>query len=594
MRYEKIAPELIGVFQDFINEGPDELSLYSRTLDIHDNADIPESPGITVFLHCDETAEFDHLSMDDIQVNAEKGVIRTAILPLKMLERLAEEPAVSYISPSFRLYPLMDVAPSKVQLPQFRQNTKLTGKGVIIGVVDSGIDATHPAFRGRILRIREQSLRYRNGRWKLHAQEFRGSELTKSRDTDGHGTHVAGIAAGKDETFGGVAPEAELVIVKTELNSGLIAEGVRYIFDVARELGRPAVVNLSLGGHSDAHDGSDGLSRTIDRQSGEGRIVCCAAGNEGNDNIHAQAQIPQNGDPHTIRFFVPSTSGETAIKLAALNGWYSGQDEMEVAVQSPSAVRTSYQGIIREENVSYGRVYNLPDAQVRIFTPAVSPRNGDHSFRIELRSHEGSRVPVTPGVWKLWVRGRRINKGRVDVWALDNSPRANVIFMDSVSDSLKIGSPGASHKAITVASYTTKVEWRDIDEEPRRMQLPVNDISEFSSEGPLRDGTQKPDVAAPGAFITSCQSDDARFPRWLQINSHYVNLKGTSMSSPFISGIVALLLERDPTLSPERIKALFQVSSSIPGHPEGTFHPKWGFGLINAFSLADAPDAITS
>ena len=66
------------------------------------------------------------------------------------------------------------------------------------------------------------------------------------------------------------------------------------------------------------------------------------------------------------------------------------------------------------------------------------------------------------------------------------------------------------------------------------------------------------------------------------------------MSSPFISGIVALLLERDRTLSPERIKALFQASSSIPGHPEGTFNIKWGFGLINAFSLADAPDAVTS
>lgn len=594
MRYEKIAPELIGVFQDFRDEGPDELSLYSRTLDIHDDVDAPGSPGITVFLHCDETAELEHLSGYDIQVNTEKGPIRTALLPIEMLEYLAEEPAVSYISPSLRLYPLMDVAPGKVQLPQFRQNTGLTGRGVIIGVVDTGIDAAHPAFQDRILCIRKQRRRYVNGQWELHTQEFRGSELTECRDTDGHGTHVAGIAAGNDETFGGVAPEADLVIVKTELNSGLIAEGVRYIFEVASELDRPAVVNLSLGGHDDAHDGSDGLSQTIDRQSGKGRIVCCAAGNEGNDNIHAQAQISQNGDPYTIRFLVPTTSGETAIRVAVLNGWYSGQDEMEVAVQSPTGARTAYQSIIRGENVSYERVHPLPDAHVRISTPAANPQNGDHSFRIELRSHQGPRMPVTPGVWKLWVRGRRINNGRVDVWALDDSPRANVIFIDSVSDSMKIGSPGASRKAITVASYTTKVEWRNMDEELIRMKLPVNDISEFSSEGPLRDGTQKPDVAAPGAFITSCLSSHATRPRWRQINPRYINFEGTSMSSPFISGIVALLLERDRTLSPERIKALFQASSSIPGHPEGTFDIKWGFGLINAFSLADAPDAITS
>lgn len=594
MRYEKIAPELIGVFQDFRNEGPDELSVYSRTLDIHDDVDAPGSPGITVFLHCDETAELDHLSRDGIQVNTKEGPIRTALLPIGMLDSLSEEPAVSYISPSFPLYPLMDVAPGKVQLPQFRQETGLAGKDVIIGVVDSGIDADHPAFRGRILRILDQSQRYANGRWELHTQEFKGDELTKFRDTNGHGTHVAGIAAGNDETFGGVAPEADLVIVKTRLTSALIAEGVGYIFDVARELDRPAVVNLSLGGHSDPHDGSDGLSRTIDRQSGEGRIVCCAAGNEGDDNIHAQAQIPKNGDPYTIRFFVPTTSGETAIRVAVLNGWYSGQDEMEVAVQSPSGVGTAYQSIIRGENVSpVRRVDPLLDAHVRISTPAANPQNGDHYFRIELRSPEGSHMPVTPGVWRLWVRGKHINNGRLDVWALDNSPRANVIFIDSVSDSMKIGSPGASHKAITVASYTTKVEWGHIDGGLVRTKLRVNDISEFSSEGPLRDGTPKPDVAAPGAFITSCLSSHATFPRLFLINQHYVNLKGTSMSSPFISGIVALLLERDRTLSPERIKALFQESSSIPGHPEGTFDIKWGFGLINAFSLADAPDAIT-
>ncbi len=578
-----------------MNEGPEELALYSRTLDIHDNVDIPGAPSVNVFLHCDETAKLAHLGRDDIQVNAEKGRIRTALLPLEMLERLAEEPAVSYISPSRALYPLMDVAPGKVQLPRFHQNTGLTGKGVIIGVVDSGIDANHPAFQRRILRIREQRLRDTNGRWELHTREFRGSELTRSRDTDGHGTHVAGIAAGNDAKFGGVAPEAELVIVKTELNSVLIGEGVRYIFEVASELGRPAVVNLSLGGHDDPHDGRDALSQMIDEQSGKGRIVCCAAGNEGDNNIHAQAQLSQNGNPHTMRFWVPATSGTTAIRLVTLNGWYSGQDLLEVAVQSPSGVRTPYQGIIRETDVSYKRVYDLPDACVEIFTPGPQPINKDHHFLIRIKPPQGSGEPITSGIWKLWLRGRNIEMGQVDVWALDDSRQANVIFTgQSVSDSLKIGSPGAAHRAITVASYTTKVEWRNIDGDLIQATFPLDDISEFSSEGPLRDGTQKPDVAAPGAFIASCNSGDATPPLYLQINPHYTIKKGTSMSAPFISGLVALLLEQDPTLSPERIKALLQASGSIPGYPDGTFHPKWGFGLINALSLTDAPAALIS
>jgi subtilisin family serine protease len=113
--------------------------------------------------------------------------------------------------------------------------------------------------------------------------ELSGASNESSKDTDGHGTHVAGIAAGAGAKYGGVAPKATLVIVKTDFQDAQIAEGIRYVFRVAGELGLPAVVNLSLGGHFDAHDGSDSLSQLINQESGPGRIVCCAAGNEGSD-----------------------------------------------------------------------------------------------------------------------------------------------------------------------------------------------------------------------------------------------------------------------------------------------------------------------
>jgi subtilisin family serine protease len=124
----------------------------------------------------------------------------------------------------------MDVAPGKVHLPAFRNASGLSGSGVVIGVVDSGIDPNHPAFAGRILRIWDQTLPGPGVPEGGYGAELTGTLLTVSRDNHGHGTHVAGIAAGAHPIFGGVAPGAELVIVKSDLQDAHIADGIRYIF----------------------------------------------------------------------------------------------------------------------------------------------------------------------------------------------------------------------------------------------------------------------------------------------------------------------------------------------------------------------------
>lgn len=573
MGFEKIDPELLLTYQDYRGLGISDLTRRVRTLDIQDD----ESRTTSVFLDCDEAAQLDYLERYGIQVHQQKGKIRTALLPLDSLEDLSKEPAVTRVVPSRYLYPLMDAAPSSVQLPQFYQKTGLTGEGVIIGIVDTGIDASHPAFQGRIWSIWDQTLQGPGMPEFPYGVELTRNDLMRSIDTNGHGTHVAGIAAGDDADFGGVAPGAECIIVKSDLSNTSVSDGIRYIFQVASELGRPAVVNLSLGGHGDPHDGTDLFSQLIDAESGEGRIVCCAAGNEGNDDIHAQARVPQD-ETCAMHFRVPRSSSNGRV---VLNGWYSGQDRMEVAVESPNGYRTPYQTI--RSTGEYWESHPLPDARVLIATPGPDPENEDHRFLIQI-------TPLTTGIgtWKLWLRGIAIQIGQVDVWSLDDNPNADVIFIgQSVSNSLKIGSPGAARRAITVASYTTKVEWENINGDLIRTQYPLNDISEFSSEGPLRNGTQKPDVTAPGAFIASCRSAAANVPVELQINTRYTVKKGTSMATPFVSGIVALLLERNPMLSPEAIKELLYANSTIPGRSNRTFDPKWGFGLINADSLAD-------
>ncbi|MBX9258002.1 S8 family peptidase [Desmonostoc muscorum CCALA 125] len=575
MRHEKLSPGLLLAFQDYQNEGEQALVTHKRSLGIIAHKNTVKPTKSVVFLYCDSDADLSYLSQYNIEVNQNSGSVRTAFLPINALDVLSEEDTIQRIKPSRKLHLRMDVAPGKVKLPEFKNQTGLTGKGVIVGIIDSGIDPKHPAFAGRILHIWDQTLPGPGVTEGRYGAEFTEAQLTISQDTEGHGTHVAGIAAGADATYSGVAPEAELVVVRSDLQDAHIADGIRYIFRIASELGRPAVVNLSLGGHADAHDGSDSLSKVIDAETGPGRIVCCAAGNEGSINIHGQTTIP-SGRTRGMRFNVPLNQ----VGIVWLNGWYSKDSELEVSVRSPNGFVTPFQKIITDGNPT--QEHQLPDARVEIVTPGPDQINGDHNFFVQIRGNGPSQV--MGGIWQLRLRNTSATETRLDVWTLDDT--SSVFFTGkSIKDALKIGSPGAASSAVTVAAYTTKAKYTDIDQQVREMGLELDTISEFSSEGPLRNDAQKPDVTAPGAMIVSTLSADANSARSSMINSKFVAMAGTSMATPFVTGLVALLLQRDPQLDPATLKDLLRKNSAIPGKPAGTFDEKWGYGVINAENL---------
>ncbi len=580
MRHEKLSPGILLAYEDFHKEGGSALATHKRSLGIITPRSALKPIRSVVFIYCDEEADLSHLSQYGIIINQNRGKVRTAFLPIENLDRLSEEPAIKRIKPSRKLHWRMDVAPGKVTLPQFQQkNSQLSGKGVVIGVIDSGIDSAHPAFSGRILRVWDQTLSGKGVAEGSYGAELEDKYLAMSLDTDGHGTHVAGIAGGSDKEFCGVAPEAEFIIVKTDLQDAHIADAVRYVFRVASEMGLPAVVNLSLGGHADGHDGTDSLSKIINAQTGPGRIVCTAAGNEGNDNIHGQTLV-KSGEMNTMRFAAPLNQ----VGIVWLNGWYSKDSELEISVRSPNGFVTPFQPIITDDNPA--QEYNLSDARVEIVTPGKDPMNGDYNFFVQIRgTGEGQfNQPVPGGVWQLRLRNKSSKEARVDVWTLDDV--SSVFFTGkSIADSVKIGAPGCASSSITVASYTTKAKYTDIDGKERQMGLELDTISEFSSEGPLRNGDRKPDIAAPGAMIVSALSSDADLDRSMIINSKFVALAGTSMATPFVTGLVALLLQRNPKLDPEALKELLYKNCSIPGKEKGTFDHKWGFGLIDAENL---------
>lgn len=580
MNSGKLDPALIGVLEDYDSEGEAGLATHARALGINPAAGQPRPPSVVVFIHCDPKAPLASIRESGGVVNGAGGEIRTAVVPLMHLGALSEDPDVQRVIGARYLRPRMDVAAGRVRLPQFRTGGSLTGAGVIIGIVDTGIDSGHPMFAGRILSVWDQTVPGPGVIGAPFGMELKGPAIAMSRDTHGHGTHVAGIAAGDHSTFGGVAPGADLVIVKTSFQDAHILEGVRYIARVARELDRPAVINLSLGGHADPHDGSDSLARAIDQASGPGIIVCCAAGNEGSDNIHGRAVVAPN-DTHRMRFRIPSS----IVGIAELNGWYSGSARLEIAISSPTGFATPFQPVVTAGNPSVQ--HELPDARVRIITPRPDPElgNGDHNFLVQIRGL-GPGTPVPGGVWRLHVRNVAASPVAVDVWTLDDHEAPQVAFSgNSAHDALKIGSPGSARSAITVASFTTRTSWTDLGGVAQRVALQDSNISEFSSEGPLRDGTPKPDIAAPGAMVASALSSFSSQPPATMISSDCVVMSGTSMAAPFVSGVTALLLQKDRSLDSVRLKNLLGRNAVIPGQPPGTFDPKWGVGLLDAVNL---------
>ncbi len=302
---EKLAPELLAMFDDMAAGLPAEVldQRYAR------QGVIADQPGkairVIVLIDCEPGADFTHLLVDGIRVNQNAGTPRTVFLPLAQLERLALQVEVRQIHPSKTLNTAMDIAVKSVGLPAFRTATGLSGHGVIIGIVDTGFDPRHKALKHRILRAWDQRDRTSGGQGVAEGQygvELRGQEIEERlRDGSGHGTHVAAIAGGGAAAiaiggvtdYPGVATGAEFVLVRSSLNDGHIQDGIRYIFRVADELHRPAVINLSVSSAPGLYDGSDTLCRMIDKLSGAGKIICCAAGNYGESRSHAQITLGQ-------------------------------------------------------------------------------------------------------------------------------------------------------------------------------------------------------------------------------------------------------------------------------------------------------------
>jgi len=552
---------------------------------------------------------------EGVEVITTAGEVVVARVTLDGLRRLARLPEVVYIEAGWRLAPELDRSVPAIGADRLHLGEPpLRGEGVLIGSVDTGVDYEHLDFRAdedgdgfeersRILYIWDQTQTETESgsgsgdgdrdrdrpfgteytRAEIEAELAGGQELAlvRQRDESGHGTHLLGIAAGDGSSsqagYVGVAPEAELIVVKTTFYTGDVVAGVDYIFSKARELERPCVVSLGLGGHFGPHDGTSNLDLALVSLLGPGQVIVVSAGNEGDERVHISGELRYPGD--ALQFdFLP------AEETVYLNFWYPGEAGFALELETPV---TATRGLSQVVRAAPGElvIQETPAGTVSIDNASggPNPNNGDKQIGVLL---EG----VKPGQpWRLRLIAE-YGSGRFDGWP----GLASMGEFPQGDSELTISEPGDAEGLITVGAYTTRYEWRSITggEYHFRGASPAGQIAPFSSRGPTRDGRRKPDLAAPGTAIISSLargSELAGLPELCAPDGVHAVSQGSSLAAAHVAGTVALMLqagaEAGVHLYPEEIaEKLREAAGEWADTEEDLPEPElvWGAGRLDA------------
>jgi subtilisin family serine protease len=625
-----------------LERGPEKIPLYSSR--IKTARDEPTVIRVVVRATCSAQV----MEQAGLSISSRIGDVFTGTIPLDKVQELVAIPEVIYVQTPSRLEQNLDVSVPLVKGDKVHSGiagafTGFTGKGVIIGTIDSGIDINHKDFKNpdgttRVLFLWDQTL---DGN--IPDDFTFGSECTKQdidsgsctfRDVVGHGTQVAGIAAGNGTATGngypanryvGLAPEADLIVVNADESgaffSDRVIDAINYIQARAASLGKPVVINLSLGTQDSPHDGTDLLERAVDAATGPGKLFVMAAGNSGNNepiaqprpSIHAQGTLTGVGQSDDIIIAIPN---DQCRNTGSLNDfldiifWYEGQDSFLIRVTSPNGfVTEATTGQVNEE-ISR----NTQDGYIIIDNAAggLNPNNFDNEARISIldftdKNGSGESLPIggdwiititallTPqiGTYDLWIPGSQFCN-RVNTVGISSTTSPSNVF-----NSKLVSSPGNSIQAITVGAFVSRNSWINVNKTPvTRPEDVVGDIAFFSSPGPTRDARNKPDISAPGQNIASSligpPESNFAFPveQIVEDGVHVVS-RGTSFSAPIITGLVALMLQNDISIqsavspNPTATLQAFQVKQwlmlSADSDPFTGIVPNffWGSGKVN-------------
>lgn len=511
------------------------------------------------------------------------GYAATGLAQLDELVRLDTSPMVARVEAPRDLSPelTVSVVSSRAQEAHQLAPPALGGRA-LVGVVDGGIDYTHPVFqdaggRSRIVALWDQAAVPPPGApagdvpyGVVYSKADIDAALTgvalPHRDPFAHGTHVASIAAGAAPRMG-VAPAANLLVVSLSNPSGetlgrskQAVEAIDWIVRRARALHLPVAINMSQGMNGGGHVGSSVLELAMDAHCRTpGVAIVKSAGNEQEWRIHASGSLATG----QLEFEIECQPNKQS--PGALEIWFDGATELEVSVQPPSGPATAW---VNQANMPQTLVL-AGGNRMRVDVEFDPEHTKDNLLNLFF-STGGNAIGLIPGTWRVRLRSVGAPSSLpIHAWlerGLRNPTSEQLRFSQQSHDpTCTITVPGTARRVITVGSYVTTPR-------PAGSAL-VGALSSFSSCGPTRYDVQKPDICAPGEWIEAARSAQAPgVGQWISIN-------GTSMAAPHVAGAAALVLAENPRLTGEQVRQILaRAAMATSSTPDNSF----GCGKLDA------------
>ena len=567
---------------------------------------------ISAFIYLKENAGTESLEQQGVKINSHTGDIVTAMIPISSIENVAALPEVKYVQIGTPVNKKMDRARvtsgvDKVQAGTLPLSAPFFGKGVVIGIIDTGFEYGHPNFYNkehteyRVKRVWEQNTTSGTPPTGFnYGKEYilQDSILKKAYDltNESHGTHVSGIAAGADHSndniYYGVAGEADIVLVSYIGYDTDVIDGIKYIYDYASSVGKPCIINISMGSYSGPHDGTSLFDTTTDQMQGKGRLIVGAAGNEGNKYIHISKTFSQTDT--ICKTFLKSNN------IAADIWGEAGKDyKVQVCVYDT----------INNNNVYISPEYKASDnvditTRLKNNTTVKNGASGYLYITSEINALNKKPHFAINTTLSSVVAGNCIGiiikstEGTVHAWS-DESYHFTSNDKPGWTDgdnNFSIGEVGGTGKnIISVGAYVSKNMFTNLNNETYGISQYLNTLATFSSTGPTLDGRMKPDITAPGSVLASSLSSyDTTLNTYrvkqttLDNKTYYYGIMGgTSMSTPYVTGVLATWLQANPNLTPDEVKSIFQktaINDSYTGDILPNGNSTWGYGKIDAYN----------